>query len=78
MGVPGRLFERLTGAGFSGQMDYDVGHHVLQHRIPGACLCDVRNDEFSRRVELGGTFARGVDLGVEVIDDDDAVECLDQ
>ncbi|MCY1233146.1 hypothetical protein D9M72_456720 [compost metagenome] len=76
--VPGGLFQGLTGPGFRRQVDNDVGSHVLEDGVPGLCFRNIRNHQFRCRVQLLGPLARGMNLRVEIVDDDHAVELADQ
>jgi hypothetical protein len=76
--VPCGFRQGLRGARFRGEMDNDVRCNLLQDLVPGGGLGHVAHDEFGRRVELSWPLAGRVDLWMEIINYNHAIEGLDQ
>jgi hypothetical protein len=76
--VAGRFLEGLARPGFRRKVDHDVGGDVRQDGVPSCSIGYIGDDEFGFRVQIGGPLTGGMDLRVQVVDDNYPVEGVDQ
>jgi hypothetical protein len=76
VGVPRGFRQRLSGTGFRRQMNDHIRGHVGKDAAPVRRTGDIALDQLHAFVKRAGALTIGVDLRMEVIQCDDAVETI--